>query len=82
MKMATPMQMTTRTKIVQPMPMTLPVPTVDSAVETSGGDRGSGAGGDSGPGVSSADDDSESNADDLAYPAPFQRQAPSSNSKA
>ena len=54
MKMPTPMQMKISTNIVQPIPITLPVPTVDSSAGT--GVEDSGAGGDAGTGFSSPDD--------------------------
>ncbi len=50
------MQTKIRTKIVQPIPMTLPVPTVDPSDGAVGEADDSGAGRDSGPMSSSVDD--------------------------
>jgi hypothetical protein len=77
MKIATPTQMNNTARMEQPIAKTLPVPTVDSSVPAGGvsvvasatcGAIGSGL--------------AVSGSDKAGYPAPFQRQAPSSKVKA
>jgi hypothetical protein len=78
MKIPTPTQTKSSARIEQPMAKTLPVPTVDSSTAV-GRRTGAGASGSAG----SVDSElTSSGSVNWVYPAPFQRQAPSSNAKA